>query len=185
MQLSDTKTDYGWISIALHWAVFVLVAALFVIGQQMEDLRPNTELGGLLRGLHVSIGMLAGVLIVARIFWRVSRGVPEEPGSSPLLTAVAALVRYALLAVLVALIVTGPLAVWSGGRDLSIFQMITLPSPMGRIEWLHEGLEEIHEFAANALLPLVGLHVLGALKHLVLDRDGRFQAMLRPRRLQA
>ncbi|HXK54911.1 MAG TPA: cytochrome b [Hyphomicrobiales bacterium] len=181
MQISDSNSGYGWASIALHWAVFIAVATLFILGQQLDDLEPSSQAARAIRGLHVSIGMGAAVLILARFFWRLRRGVPANLEGTHLTDKLAMAVRIALLATLLVLIVTGPLNVWSGGRAIAFFDLFAIPSPMGRIEWLHEALEEIHEIAANALLPLVGLHVLGALKHLVLGRDGRFQAMLRPR----
>jgi len=43
-------------------------------------------------------------------------------------------------------------------------------------------LEGLHEVGGNAFIPLVALHVLGALKHAVLDRDGVMARMFRPLR---
>jgi cytochrome b561 len=98
MQLDDTKSNYGWISIALHWAVFVVVAVLFVLGQQLEDLHPQSDAAKYIRGLHVSIGVTGAMVILARIFWRYRQGVPEKADGSAFLNAIAAAVRYALLA---------------------------------------------------------------------------------------
>jgi cytochrome b561 len=42
----------------------------------------------------------------------------------------------------------------------------------------HELLEGIHGTTANVILALVTLHVLGALKHLFIDKDGVFERML-------
>ena len=42
---------------------------------------------------------------------------------------------------------------------------------MGENHDLHETLEEVHEFLAFSILALVGLHVMGALKHRFIDKD--------------
>lgn len=181
MRLTDRRDGYGLVSISLHWIVFAFVVFLFVSGQMTEDLSPLTADGRAQRVLHASVGMLAIVFVVARFAWRWWQGPLADKGHGPKsLALLSMLVQWGLLIAILALIVTGPLQVWSGGRAIQVFDWFALASPLPRIEWLHEGLEEVHEIAANALLPLVGLHVLGALKHLVIDRDGIFQRMFRP-----
>lgn len=181
MQLTDRRDGYGIVSIALHWIVFALVLFLFVSGKAMEDLSPFTDAGRAQRILHASVGMLAIVFVVGRLAWRWWQGPLAGKDAGPRsLAFLSAFVQWALLAVLLALIVTGPLLIWADGRPIQVFDWFALASPLPRIEWLHEALEEVHGIAANALVPLVGLHVLGALKHLVVDRDGVFRRIFRP-----
>lgn len=68
------------------------------------------------------------------------------------------------------------------GRSVDVFGLVSIASPMPEMRGLHEVLEEVHEFASHALVPLLALHVLGALKHLFIDRDGVFQRILWVRR---
>ncbi len=180
MAMTDTRAGYGWISIALHWAVAALVIALFIIGQQFEDL--GREAGASLRGLHVSLGMIAVVVVLARIAWRVTQGSPRKADDPRLILLLSTVIQWGLILATLALVITGPLSIWSTGRPINVFGLFDLASPLGRNRELHEVMEEVHEMASSALLPLVALHVLGALKHAVLDRDGIFTRMLRPAR---
>ncbi|AXS41325.1 cytochrome b [Breoghania sp. L-A4] len=180
MALTDTRAGYGWISIALHWLVAVLVIALFLIGEQFEDL--GREAGASLRALHVSIGMIAVVTVLARIAWRFTQGNPKKAEDPRLILLLSILVQWGLILATLALVITGPLSIWTTGQPIDVFGMVQLASPLERNRELHEAMEEIHEVASSVLLPLVALHVLGALKHAVLDRDGIFMRMLRPAR---
>lgn len=176
--ITDTRKGYGWISILLHWSIAALVIALYFIGEEFEDL--GREAGAFLRGLHYSLGMVALCLIVPRILWRIVQGHPEEAADPRLVQLLARLVQWGLLLVPLLLVISGPLTIWTNGRPIDVFGVLQLASPFERNHDLHEFFEETHELLSSLILPLVGLHVLGALKHLVLDRDGIFMRMLRP-----
>ncbi|MCB1491381.1 MAG: cytochrome b [Rhodobiaceae bacterium] len=176
--LTDSKHSYGWISILLHWIGAAFVIALFIIGQQMEDLRGDARAQIMM--WHMSIGLLAFPVLFGRVFWRAFSGRPVEDKPVTLLDRVATLVMMLLLAAILVAILTGPIGQWSGGRPITFFGLFEIASPIGRVEWLHEAMEEVHGFAANAILPLVALHVLGAFKHLIVDRDGVFMRIVRP-----
>jgi cytochrome b561 len=73
--------------------------------------------------------------------------------------------------------------VWSAPRAITVFDLFSLPSPFPtRIVWLHDLAEDMHGLAKKLFWPLVVLHVGGAVKHLLLDRDRTFQRMLWVRR---
>ena len=92
-------------------------------------------------------------------------------------------VQGLFLLMIAVLIVTGPLAVWSTGQPLQVFDLLAIPSPFAaRVDWLHEACEEVHGAATKLFWPLIGLHVAGAVKHLVYDRDRTLQRMLWVRR---
>jgi cytochrome b561 len=88
-------------------------------------------------------------------------------------------VQGLFLVMIAVLLVTGPLAVWSAGRPIEVFDVLAIPSPFPvRIDWLHEATEEIHGAATKLFWPLIALHVAGALKHLLLDRDDSLRRIL-------
>ncbi len=183
MSMTDRATGYGWLSIVFHWVAAVLVVTMFVIGEQLEDLARRPERTETL-ALHVSIGVIAIVVLGARILWRLVQrgpGLPNQPRAIRLLSA---LVQWALLAAIAILILSGPVIQWSVGRSVDVFGLIGIPSMLPEMRTLHEVLEEVHEFASYALIPLLALHMLGALKHLIINRDGVFQRMLWVRRDQ-
>jgi cytochrome b561 len=83
-----------------------------------------------------------------------------------------ALGTLALLTAIAVLLVSGPLAVWSGGRAINVFDWFAIPSPMGEMPALHKALEVAHGLAAKVMLFSLAAHVLAALKHALFDRDG-------------
>ena len=176
--LTDTKETYGWISVFLHWGGAVAVIALFLLGERMEDLPRGPERLAALN-LHVSVGVSVIALLAARLIWRLIHGFPEKPSQPAALNLLSSLVVYGFLLAITVLIISGPLMQFSGGRPLEVFGLFQIASPMPRVEWLHETLEDIHDFAAHALIPLLVLHVLGVVKHIVIDRDGTFRRMVR------
>lgn len=133
------------------------------------------------RSLHVSVGVITLVFVVARIVWRVSQGTQPDANTSRALNIAAALVQWGLLAALVVLMMTGPLLTWGMGQPLRIFDWLTIPSPLPPLPQWHGALEQTHTLATYAMLALLALHILGALKHAVIDRDGVLQRMLVPR----
>jgi len=176
--LADTRSSYGWVSIALHWLVAAAVIYLYINGEQFAGMG-RSPTAGALRALHNSLGAVASVLIAIRIAWRAWQGAPAVPGPRSL-ALLAHLVQWALLATLAFLCVSGFLAIWSGGRPVDVFGLLSLPPPIGRDGALHRAMEEWHGIAANLMLALVALHVLAAVKHAVIDRDGVLSRMLRP-----
>ncbi|MEJ1158140.1 cytochrome b [Prosthecomicrobium sp. N25] len=180
MTVRDTDQGYGPLSIALHWIGGALVVALFILGNRMEDLPRGPELAAA-KSLHIGVGMLAFALLAFRIAWRAANPVPPLPTGQPAaLDRLARLVQVAMLATIAILIVSGPLSIWASGRPIEVFGIVSLGSPLPKMNALKEGLEIVHSIAAKVILVLVGLHVLGALKHLVVDRDGVVRRMLVP-----
>lgn len=178
MSLSNTRSGYGWAAIALHWISAVGVIVLYLTGEQME------EAGGraaeqAARLQHVSIGMLLFAFLAARVLWTLSQPKPGALEQNRLFQRLAELVQWLFLAMIAVQIVTGPLVIWANGRAIQVFDWFALASPFGgKVEWLHEAAETLHKLAPNLLWPLLGLHVLGALKHLVVDRDATVRRML-------
>jgi len=134
------------------------------------------------RALHVSMGVIALALVVARIGWRLFQGPQPHGNDSRALNVLASLVQWGLLVALVVLMATGPLLVWGMGQSIQVFNWFAIPSPLPAMRQWHETIQSVHTISAYAIFPLVGLHILGALKHALIDRDGVFRRMLVPRR---
>lgn len=182
MSLGNTRTAYGWIAIALHWISAVGVIALYFLGERMEDAADRAEKIAA-RDLHVSVAMLLIAFLAARLFWTASQPSPQPLEKNRLLRIAARAVQGLFLLMIAVLIVTGPLAVWSTGKPLQVFDLVAIPSPFSApVGWLHEVCEQIHGAATKLFWPLIALHVAGAVKHLVYDRDRTLQRMLWVRR---
>ena len=58
------------------------------------------------------------------------------------------------------------------GYTVNYFGLFELPDLVDKDKALGDQLKLIHELLANGLMVLVGLHILAALKHQFIDKDG-------------
>lgn len=151
--LFDQPASYGWISIALHWISAIAVVGLWLLGTSIEFQSP--EAMDARRSMHVTVGLIAWLPLAVRVFWRLRSVHPRAKGQSAFIHSFARLTHYLILLALTVMLVTGPL------------MALTLENPSALDEFAHF----CHSTAATLLLCLVGLHVLGALKHLMFNAD--------------
>lgn len=178
MPIRNTRVAYGWVAIALHWISAVGVAGLYLLGERMEAASGRAEKLQA-QQLHVSVAVLLFTFLLARLLWSASQPAPRPLERQRVLRLVAKVVQGLFLLMIAALLITGPLVIWSAGRPIEVFDLFAIPSPFAaRLDGLHEAAEEIHGAATKLFWPLIFLHVAGALKHLLLDRDDTLRRML-------
>jgi cytochrome b561 len=171
--LTDTPKRFGLVSVVLHWLAAAVIIYMFVHGSGLDDAPDRSY-----RAWHVAIGSALAVPLIARVHWRLTSQSPEPLSASRWLNGIAATVRLALLFDIVLVLATGFLAVWMKGDPIVTIGGLVLPSPIPGAPSARHTVRELHSLFAHLFVPLVALHVLGALKHLVWDRDGTFGRML-------
>jgi cytochrome b561 len=178
MKLQSTPATWGGLARALHWGMFLLYFAIIVIGYYMSDL-PLGAAKMKIYALHKSVGMLLLGLVLARLFWRI---IDQRPVSEPKpvwqqrAASVALLLLYGLM---FAMPITGWLYNSAAGFPLRWFNLFSLPSLIGPDSSMKYFAKELHETGVVIFLLVIGMHVLGALKHHVIDRDQTLMRMLR------
>jgi cytochrome b561 len=186
LALTNTRDTYGWLTIALHWIAAIGVITMLTTGVQayLAEAAGDRDAHRAFMALHVSFGATLFVFFAARIALHYASVQPEKPAQANWLNTFATVTKHLLLLALLIQIISGPLAVWSGGRAIHSF-FFTLPTPFAeRNGAVHGVAETAHTIGRLMILVILPIHVLGALKHLVLDRDGVFSRMLWPRRLK-
>jgi cytochrome b561 len=197
MPTMSRSTRYDSVSQILHWTTALLVVVLLVIGKAgLVDADHPASAGFM---WHGSLGVLVLALVAARLIWRLVSSPPELPSTMTRVGRASAKAMHAALYVLlVALPLSGWLAASSEGSHINFFDVVTLPrwersgptsaapaaapraQPAG--EAAGEGgenlAEESHDLLGDALLILVSLHLLAALKHQFVDHDGLIRRML-------
>ena len=176
--IRDTAKGFGLISIALHWLGALALAYLwFTAPDDRGGAAPVSTAS------HIVMGAGLGLFLLARIAWRMASVSPAPLSSNAMLNTVAKVVKMLLLLDILLILATGVLGVWFNGQSISAFGLIRLPTLLGANSQLEIPMRGLHSLSANLILPaLIGLHVLGALKHLVIDRDGTFGRMIWPAR---
>lgn len=177
----DENARFGIVSVVLHWITAGFVITLLVIGFIVWPLPRGAHRSSLLY-LHVSVAMLALPFVAARIAWRLRNGMPRTVVQPRTLELAAEITWRALLAAIVMQFITGPLIVWMHGRPIEILGVVGIPPPFAPKFWLAAHIvTPLHDIVAVILALLLTAHILGALKHLLYDRDRTVQQMIWPR----
>lgn len=169
---------YSLGAIILHWLIAIAVIGNWRIAEAAEH-APEPE-GRVIMGYHMALGIVILVLTALRIVWRLIHRTP--PLATHLTSWELALARttHSLFYIL---LITLPVLGWVGmsvnGFAISMFGMFDWPIlPIGRNESAGGAIFDVHATLASAMLLLVALHILGSLKHTLLDRDGNLFRML-------
>ena len=183
MQWLNTKNGYGWLSITLHWLAAIAVIVMLATGFRADfagDAGDRATRAAMM-ALHISFGAAVALILLARVFSSYLQPRPTAPEQAPVLKFLSSATHQVLLLAILIQVISGPLAVWSGGRAINVFDIFAIPSPFAeRNQSVHEIAEVMHAIGRWALIGAISLHVLGALKHAMIDRDGVLQRMLAP-----
>ncbi|MEJ2417556.1 MAG: cytochrome b/b6 domain-containing protein, partial [Exilibacterium sp.] len=66
MKLGNTQTQYGLVTILLHWIIAILVIGLFALGLYMTDLTYYDPWYRKGPDLHRSLGIIVALLLLLR-----------------------------------------------------------------------------------------------------------------------
>jgi cytochrome b561 len=174
---SRFSLGYGATAKVLHWLVFALVAAQFIVAILMPDIGRGTKPGTLIN-LHMSLGFTILAVIAVRWVWRLVNPVPLVTSDIPEWEQKVAGVTHVLM---YALLIANPFLGWANASarnwDIVMFgkALPHLVAAQSRIGRLSGG---VHTYLAWALLTLIGLHAAAALYHYFVRHDGVLQRML-------
>lgn len=179
MMTGPQKTaQYDALSKINHWTVAMLMIGMVVLGFYVFNFMPRGPDKGMLIGLHKSIGVLILVLGAWRVAYRLWQGFLPEVGTMPRWQGhLAKLIHFILLLSIVLMPVSGMIGSLFGGRDITVFGLFTIPSAP-KTEWLSQLAYSVHETLALLLAAAVVLHIAGALKHHIIDKDSTLRRML-------
>lgn len=157
----------------LHWIAALLIVGSSVLGFYFSDMPRGDEKSELLR-LHASFGLLILMLTAVRLVFRLRDGAPApvDPDAVAVNRA-AKLAHWVIYGILFVMIAAGMGALFTVGWGVPFFGLFEVPTMFAERDMdLHHLFEEIHVFAWWGLATLVGLHVLAALWHHVIKKDG-------------
>jgi len=179
-------TRYSLVAIALHWAMAALLVSMVFYGWWMEDLAhdPGADPAYVssVYQWHKTAGILILVLTAVRIAWRLTHPVPPLPEKMSRLEKIAARGAHAAF---YALMIAMPLAGWitasASGLPTYLFDTaaLSLPAlPVPQTQAFHELSGSVHGAGGWAILILLTIHALAALKHHFIDRDAVLRQMI-------
>lgn len=166
-------------AIVLHWLIAFGIVGTFVLGLVMTDIQGISMAKIRYMNWHKWAGVTVLALAALRLLWRLFRHPPAYADEMPAWQRGAAHGLHLLLYVLMfAVPLSGYFYSLAAGFPVVYFSKFPLPVLIGPDPVLRDTLREVHYWLNMLLAGLVGLHVLAAFKHLLVDRDGVMQRML-------
>lgn len=169
---------YTITAIIFHWLVALMIIAAFTMGLVMTEMSLSPA-----KLKYYSWHKWAGVTILGlatmRLLWRLTHSAPAYPDHMPEWQKTIANALHGLLYVLMfAVPVSGYFYTLSAGYPVVYFGLIELPVLIEKNAELKPVLQALHFWLNMTLASLVGIHVMAALKHQFIDRDGVLKRML-------
>ena len=179
--ISNTTRSYGSVARIFHWLTALAVMGNIALGLWASGL-PLDDVARKVQAFswHKTLGITALALAVGRILWALTqpRPLPVHPDRRAE-TLLAEAVHWTLYAALILVPVTG----WIEHAATDGYAPILWPLGQGlplvpKSPALAMTMAAIHHALAWLIIGSVALHVLGALKHAAIDRDGVLARML-------
>lgn len=172
-------THYSKRVVIAHWLTLLLLVAAYFLGEEVAEAREASEaltVSGASIAQYVAHALAGGVVVlltILRLFFRKTDGVPAPIGKG-LMDKVATGVHHALYLVLFLLPFSGLMIVLNS----SIAKAIVGGDPtLLPIKFHGLAAHEVHEILVSVLFVLVGVHIVGAIKHQLFMKDGLISRM--------
>ncbi len=163
---------YTRVAAGLHWVIALLVIGLFAVGLYMTGLKFSPEKLKLY-SYHKWTGVTVFVLVLARLAWLAMNPPPPLAANTPRWMVLASRAMHTLLYVLLVLIpISGWLMSSAKGVPTVWFGVLPLPDLLSRNDELGKTLATVHATLNYVFMTLIAVHVLAALKHQFIDKDG-------------
>ena len=166
-------TQYSKRMAIIHWLTLGLLVVAWFLGDALSDARHegNATLAGYL--IHALVGDAVLLLALLRLYFRRKDGTPAAVGSG-VMDKVATGVHHLLYTILILLPVTGIMIIITSkvGSALMAGDAGLLPKKFTGVL-----AHNVHEVLVSVLIVIVVVHVLGAIKHQFILKDGLMSRM--------
>ncbi|MBW3567010.1 MAG: cytochrome b [Proteobacteria bacterium] len=162
----------------LHWLISPLVILQFILAWTADAL-PEGDTQSTLYLVHKSVGMTVLALAIVRLAWRFMHTPPAFPAIMPRAEQwLARITHWGLYFLIFAMPLSGWLWSSAAGRGVPWFGVFTFPTIIGESESIGDFFHETHELLAWVLFAFALFHILAALWHAIVKKDGVLQRML-------
>ncbi|HEY8964202.1 MAG TPA: cytochrome b/b6 domain-containing protein, partial [Alphaproteobacteria bacterium] len=170
---------YGVIHKTLHWIIMLLVLMMLVQGFIMDDI-PNQADKFWVYSLHKSMGITVLFLMLVRLGWKIY----NKPNPLPLPNhkswerALATFIHWGFYVLLLAQPLTGWLMTGAANSTINWFGFFVVPNLNAPNPEMRDIFRSIHDTLPLVIITFILLHVAGAVKHAVIDRDKTLNRMV-------
>lgn len=178
MNRKNTPERYALPNIALHWLMFVLIAATYAFIELRELFHKGSDTREFMKALHFMFGLSVLLLVLPRLATRFYSPPPLITPAPPAWQHSAAkLAHVTLYGFMLVMPLLGWLMLSASGKPIPFFGLY-LPALIGEDKELAKFIKEIHESIGEIGYYLIGLHACAALYHHFFQRDNTVLNML-------
>ena len=179
----DSHNKFATTTVFLHWLVGLTIIGLLATGIYMSE---NGVYA--LYPWHKAIGFIILFVALARVIWRMKNGWPTAAANyKPIEHKLASIVHWVLIIATLMMPISGLMASVLGGHGLSVFGLevfapnYSVDDPEKTLPINYELSKlggAIHFYLGYTVIVALSLHIAGALKHHIIDKDGTLKRML-------
>jgi len=178
----NSLKEWGSVSKALHWALFVLVMAQVLMGIVIyfldDEVQEDFDLLLAIWPYHEGIGLTVLPVAIAAFIWRL-RNIRPEPVLMPRWQQILSRATHESIYVLIILLpLVGMVRTQAYGFPITYFGLFQFPKFMEKSESVLAITTQMHRGMGFLLTWLLVLHIAGALKHHFIDKDITLVRML-------
>ncbi len=175
----NTTRSWGAVARVFHWVLGAAIIGMIAYGWWMNNFPARAD-RFFYRSIHADIGYLVLLFTALRLVWKVFNPTPALPAGAPVWErAFARLNQWSLYVLTFVVVMLG----WahSGAHKpdyADFFGLFRVPQFTVENRQNAGDFEHWHIYAAYVLLALIALHVLGALYHRFIKKDGVLERMV-------
>ena len=179
--MTTSPQRYTRVAILLHWLIAILILVMLLIGESwIKDQKWLTPpVNGTNPALHASVGLLILILSLARLGWRLMNPPPSDVPMPAWQATASHLLHWGFYALMVLVPLSGMADLdrvigksHPEYANLTFFNTFTIPH--FSMNWFGG----LHDIFTKLIWALLAVHVLAALKHQFIDKDGLLKRML-------
>ncbi len=177
MQLKNTETQYGLITVILHWLFALAIICLLASGIYMVTLTYYHPWYHPLPDLHKKLGIATIILFLLRTGWHFCTQQPKMHTKHKWESWAAKATHHLMLIFSLGILISGYMIISVEVETIDWFG-IHLPTLNFDLKNQADLAGFWHQYIAYGLIGLLSLHILGALKHQILDKEPIFKKIL-------
>lgn len=178
--LINTPYSYGSLSKALHWISALIIFGLLGIGLYMTGLDDEAPNRISLYNFHKAMGVLVLMLLIVRVIWlRISHGPTLPPAFEAKDRAITKGVQGLLYLLMALLPISGYVMSTAAGYPTKFFGLFELPMLFDKSKALGDFAHTMHSVLGYAIIAFILLHMAGAIKHRLQDKNGESDILKR------
>lgn len=175
--MTDETLNYNGPARVFHWLIALLILSLLGVGFFMTGM-DSDPVKFEIYGLHKAVGITVLLLAFLRLGWRLYSDTPKSISDHKQWEkTLSKTIHFVLYLAIFAMPLSGWAMSAAGGHPVSFFGLFQMPPIVPKIKEIGAFAHEAHAIIAYVIIGCVALHMAGAIKHHVIDKDVTLKRM--------